>query len=88
MNKSIEITFGFLVIILVVVGFIVAGVATFPNKDEIANARTVTDEQITMPQDISTMKVLDKIKDLERNGTLPVDVTAGELGRANPFAPV
>lgn len=86
MNKKFEILFGFTVIILVVVGFIVAGISTIPSKSEVDAA--AVGEKITMPVDISQLKVFQQIKQLERNGDVPVIVNESELGNTNPFSPL
>lgn len=84
MNKSLEVAFGFIVIILVVVGFVIAGISTVPRQQEIdANKK----ETITIPEDVSQLPIFDEIKKLQRNGNVPVEVAAEELGKTNPFIP-
>lgn len=85
MDKKVEIAFGFIVIILVVAGFIFAGVATIPSAAEVAKQRTVKNEDIKVPEDDLIGDLADKIKGFERNGNIPVQVNATEIGRPNPF---
>lgn len=87
MNKSIEIAFGFLVIAVVVVGFVVAGIVTMPNTTEIATARTMNDDDLRVPSDTLITDLADQIKGYERNGNIPVTVDSSEIGKTNPFLP-
>lgn len=88
MSKSMEIIFGFTVIAIVVAGFVFAGISLVPNETEVQAARTVTDSQLATPKDVTQMKVFDKIKNLDRNGNLPVVIDPAEIGKNNPFSPM
>ncbi len=87
MNKSLEIVFGFFVIILVAVGFAVAGFLTMPSSQEVAGAITEKVETVSVPDDNTINQLSQKIKGYERNGALPVVVNDTEIGKANPFLP-
>ena len=88
MNKKLEIAFGFIVIIIVVVGFVVVGIATVPSSADVAKQRTVKNEDIKVPEDDLIGDLANKIKGFERNGNIPVQVNSTEIGRPNPFLPI
>ncbi len=85
MAKKIEILFGWVILIGVIVGFGIGILWARPTEAEVN--KFVTTEIQPVPADVLNSQVAQKIKTLERNGAVPVEVAPGDIGRANPFAP-
>lgn len=85
MDKKIEIAFGFTVIAIVVVGFVVAGLMSIPSKEEVATAVNIESVEVSIPDQSAINQLSKKIKGYERNGDLPIKLMNEEIGKANPF---
>lgn len=85
MAKKIEILFGWIILIGVIVGFGIGILWARPTESEVN--QFVTAKIQPVPADVLNSEVAQKIKTLERNGAVPVEVAPGEVGRTNPFSP-
>jgi hypothetical protein len=85
MTKQVEIAFGSIILLAVIFGLGMCLVMTKPTAEEIKANRTV--DKIVQPQNVLTLEIAEKIKNLKKNGQVPVTVSQDEVGRENPFLP-
>lgn len=87
MNKKLEIVFGLVILLGVIFGFGLGLLWAIPSPEEVAAKRTVSDEKLSLPENVLKFDVAQRISQLEKNGNVPVNVSAEEVGRSNPFSP-
>jgi len=85
MSKKLELLFGWVILIGVIVGFGLGILWARPTDQEVNTFVTARIQPV--PANVLNSDVAQKINTLERNGAVPVEVVPGEVGRANPFAP-
>ncbi len=83
MDKKLEVIFGFGVIVIVIIGFIVAVIKSVPTDEE----RAKYAQNVVQPKDLDE-DILSEIRNLTKNGDIPVKKpSAEELNHENPFLP-